>query len=106
MNKNLLLGLTVASLLFFVEGLTRRALATDVSGALSSDTVWSASGSPYVVTGSVLVSDGVKLTLEAGVEVKFDSGKSLQVFGELVAQGASSLGITLIELSKLVQCFR
>ena len=38
-----------------------RALATDVSGTLSSDTTWSASGSPYVVTGSVLVSEGVKL---------------------------------------------
>jgi hypothetical protein len=34
------------------------------------------------------------LTVEAGVEVKFDSGKSLQVFGELVAQGTSSSGIT------------
>ena len=71
-----------------------KALATDVSGTLSSDTVWSASGSPYVVTGTVLVSSGVKLTVEAGVEVRFDSGKSLQVFGELVAQGSASSGIT------------
>ena len=54
-----------------------RALATDVSGTLSSDTVWSASGSPYVVTGTVLVSEGVKLTVEAGVEVKFSSGTGL-----------------------------
>ena len=40
---------------------TERALATDVSGTLSSDTVWSASGSPYVVTGTVLVSSGVSV---------------------------------------------
>ena len=73
---------------------TERGLATDVSGTLSSDTVWGASGSPYVVTGSVMVSEGVKLTVQAGVEVKFSSGTSLQVFGELVAQGTSSSGIT------------
>ena len=34
------------------------------------------------------------MTVEAGVEVKFDSGTSLQVFGELVAKGTSSSGIT------------
>ena len=77
-----------------------RALATDVSGTLSSDTVWSAAGSPYVVTGTVLVSSGVKLTLEAGVEVKFDSGKSLQVFGELVAKGTSGSSITFTSVQE------
>jgi hypothetical protein len=40
------------------------------------------------------VFEGVKLTVEAGTEVRFDSGKSLQVFGELVARGTSSSGIT------------
>ena len=29
---------------------------TDVSGAISSDTTWGTSGSPYTVTGNVLVS--------------------------------------------------
>ena len=53
-----------------------------------------------MVTGSVLVSEGVKLTVEAGVEVKFDSGKSLQVFGELVAQGTSSSGITFTSVQE------
>ena len=63
MNRTIFLGLSVANLLFFVDGLTQRAMATDVSGTLSSDTVWSTAGSPYVVTGSVLVSSGVKLTV-------------------------------------------
>jgi len=49
---------------------TERALATDVSGTLSSDTVWSAPGSPYVVTGSVMVSEGVKLTVEATSDLR------------------------------------
>jgi len=94
MNKNLFLGLSVASLLFFIDGLTQRTLATDVSGIISSDTTWDLAESPYVVTGTVLVSSGVKLTVEAGVEAKFASGTSLQVFGELVARGTSSSGIT------------
>ncbi|MBT7028579.1 MAG: hypothetical protein HN969_13550, partial [Verrucomicrobia bacterium] len=37
MNKNLLLGLTVASLLFFVEGLTRRVLAEPVASDQSEN---------------------------------------------------------------------
>ena len=43
---------------------------TDVSGAISSDTTWGTSGSPYTVTGNVLVASGVTLTIEAGVTVK------------------------------------
>ena len=46
-------------------------------------------GSPFQVTGNVVVSSGVTLTNEPGVTVKFDSGKALQIRGELVAQGTS-----------------
>ena len=34
---------------------------TDVSGAISSDTTWGTSGSPYTVTGNVLISSGARL---------------------------------------------
>ncbi len=68
--------------------------ATDVSGVISSNTTWSISGSPYTVTGNVLVNSGVTLTIEAGVTVKFDADKSLQINGELIAQGTSSNKIT------------
>ena len=46
---------------------------TNVSGALSSDTTWSLANSPYTLTGNVLVTSGVTLTIEAGVTVKFNS---------------------------------
>jgi len=42
------------------------------------------------------VSSGVTLTIEPGVTVKFDSGKALQIRGELVAQGTSVSPITFI----------
>ena len=46
------------SVLFSLQG-----QATDVSGIIDTGTVWCASKRPYVVTGSVLVSEGVKLTI-------------------------------------------
>ena len=42
------------------------------------------------------MSSGVTLTIEPGVTVKFDSGKALQIRGELVAQGTSVSPITFI----------
>jgi len=60
----------------------------NVSGAIGVNTTWStASCIPYIVTGNILVNSGARLTIGPGVEVRFNSGKSLQVNGELVAQG-------------------
>ena len=67
---------------------------TDVSGAISSDTTWGTSGSPYTVTGNVLVSSGVTLTIEAGVTVKFNSGLYIKNEGVIKAVGTSSDKIT------------
>ena len=67
---------------------------TDVSGALSSDTTWSLSNSPYTVTGSILIPDGVTLTIEAGVTVKFNSGLYIKNEGVITAVGTSSNKIT------------
>ena len=63
---------------------------TDVSGAISSDTTWWTSGSPYTVTGNVLISSGVTLTIEAGVTVKVSSSAIIQNNGTLIAIGTSS----------------
>ena len=45
------------------------ASATDVRGTLSTHTVWTRSGSPYLLKGDVTVAWGTRLTLEPGVQV-------------------------------------
>ena len=61
-----------------------------VSGAVSATTTWTLAGSPYVVTADVVVDEGVSLTIEPGVEVRFDSSTTLVVNGQLIARGTSS----------------
>jgi len=67
---------------------------TDVGGPIISDTTWSLTYSPYIVVENVEVWQGVTLTIEPGVTVKFNSWKKLQVNGELVARGTASKLIT------------
>jgi hypothetical protein len=65
------------------------ASATDVGGIIDTDTTWTLAGSPYIVSSPVLVLEGVTLTIQPGVVVKFDSHKALQIQGKLIAQGSS-----------------
>ncbi|VAW49570.1 FIG00566442: hypothetical protein [hydrothermal vent metagenome] len=60
---------------------------TEVSGAITADTTWTLANSPYVVVNTVWVSSGAKLTIEPGVQVKFNGNYMLRVDGELDAQG-------------------
>jgi parallel beta-helix repeat protein len=60
----------------------------EVSGIIASDTTWTKANSPYKLTGPVLVSNGVTLTIEAGVEVNLN-GHYVQVNGTLQAVGSS-----------------
>ena len=48
---------------------------TYVSGIILSDTTWTVADSPYIVTGNILVKNGVTLTIEPDVAVKFNSDK-------------------------------
>lgn len=67
---------------------------TEVGGPIVSDTTWTLANSPYVVTSSVQVMTGVTLTIQAGVMVKFNTGKVLQTDGTLVARGTAGQPIT------------
>ena len=67
---------------------------TNVSGVISSNTTWTLANSPYIATGNILINEGVTLTIEPGVVVKFDSEKTLQIRGEFIAQGTSDNKIT------------
>ena len=60
---------------------------TNVSGVISANTSWTKAGSPYVVTGNILVNSGVLLTINPGVEIRFDAGKYLKIEGEISAVG-------------------
>ena len=62
--------------------------ATSVTGIIYSDTTWTKAGSPYSLTGPVLVSEGVTLTIEPGVAVNLN-GHYIQVNGTLHAIGNS-----------------
>ncbi|MEA3396558.1 MAG: right-handed parallel beta-helix repeat-containing protein [Chloroflexota bacterium] len=90
--------LTLAAYALFALD-TPAAYAVDVGGDITTDTIWTLAGSPYVVTSNVVVKDGATLTIAAGVEVKFDDGVYLQVgdligSGQLIAVGASDNPIT------------
>ena len=79
----------ILSLFFYcIFLLPPSATATDVSGTLTANTSWTKTGSPYIVTGDILVEDGVTLTIEPGVEVRFNACRALCVDGTLVARGA------------------
>ena len=75
--------------------------ATNVSGNITTNTTWTKAGSPYVVTGDITVRHStstavlVTLTIQPGVEIRFNSGTMLQVgsssyLGALIAQGTEA----------------
>ncbi|OHB38481.1 MAG: hypothetical protein A2Y09_04135 [Planctomycetes bacterium GWA2_39_15] len=72
---------------------------TNVSGYISADTTWTSANSPYVVTGNIVVKSGITLTIEPGITVKTDSGKSIQVDGTLITKGTSASKITFTKNS-------
>lgn len=80
----LLSGLTIVS--------NVRAETVVPEQTISTDTIWTVSGSPYTLTGPVTVNAGAKLTIEPGVTVNI-GGFSLQVNGSLEAKGNSSSNI-------------
>ena len=67
---------------------------TNVSGAISSDITWSLADSPFTVTGSILVSNGVTLTIEAGAVINFSDDYKILVKGNIISSGTSGSLIT------------
>jgi parallel beta-helix repeat protein len=61
---------------------------TNVSGAISKDSVWTTAGSPYIVTGNLTVNSNAALQVQSGVIVKFNAGAKLTVLGTLNALNA------------------
>lgn len=86
---------TLLSGFFVMSPLTTNVEAgTVVTGDIVKDTTWTPSGSPYWVYGSIDILGGVTLTIEPGVEVKFNYG-GIWVYGNILAIGDSANRITL-----------
>ncbi len=83
---------TVFTIVALLVASAVNATETPVSGDVSG--TWSLAGSPYVVTGNVTIQNGDTLTIDPGVEVKFNSQKKMTVTGTLIAEGTSGSRIT------------
>jgi hypothetical protein len=70
----------------------RAEAATNAGGVLASDTTWTVADSPYIVTSTVQIPQGVTLTIEPGVRVEASSGLQTMflVHGTLRAIGTES----------------
>jgi parallel beta-helix repeat protein len=68
---------------------------TIVGGTISADTIWDLSGSPYIIVDNIEIVSGVSLTIEPGVEVKFDGTFNINVMGILYAIGTEASRITI-----------
>ncbi|MBN1358220.1 hypothetical protein JW988_05575 [Candidatus Bathyarchaeota archaeon] len=70
---------------------------TNVSGVIAADVTWTEANSPYVLTGNILVGNGVTLTIEPGVTIdQHPSVESyyIMVNGTLQAVGSTTNPIT------------
>ena len=67
---------------------------TFVEGHIHEDITWTLAGSPYVITNDVIIDRGSTLTINPGVEVRFDGNFTLTVNGSLSAMGDEDSLIT------------
>jgi hypothetical protein len=67
---------------------------TNFQGGIYSDAVWTKQNSPYIITGDVVLFPGKTLTIEPGVEVKFNGSFFLEIRGILNSIGSDTARIT------------
>jgi parallel beta-helix repeat protein len=72
-----------------------------VGGVLTDNATYSAANNPYIVTQDLIISPGVSLTLEPGVQMLFETGTGLFCKGFLIARGTPSDSIRFLPNSDL-----
>ncbi len=89
------LAFVVLAILMLLESEDARADTDWPEGPITKNTIWTQKDSPYNVDGVVTVEEDVKLTVEPGVEIRFNSQGDVNyadygivVQGELRAKGA------------------
>ncbi|WHY66767.1 hypothetical protein [Neobacillus sp. SuZ13] len=63
-------------------------IVTEVGGVISKNTIWTKEGSPYKLTGNLLISKGAKLTIDKGVRIIGDSSNEFTVLGRIDSLGS------------------
>src|SRR5688500_2336207 len=63
---------------------------TEVAGTIREDTRWIRADDPYVVIGNIIIAEGVTLTIDPGVTVRFSPMTTLVAQGSLVAEGTEA----------------
>lgn len=65
-------------------------LPTIITSDITENTTWTVAGSPYVIWNSIMVVDGVTLTIQPGVVVRFEIVTHLEVKGKLSVEGTAA----------------
>lgn len=72
--------------------------STIVDADITTNTTWDISGSPYIISTDIFISEGATLTIGEGVIVKFDYGTQVVVLGQIVATGSSNSPLVFTSL--------
>jgi len=89
-RRTLLPALILLTLSVVVVALSASgAASTDVDSDITVNTVWNGNGSPYYIKTNVVVQNGITLTIDPGVDVKFNGFFFLDcgATGKIVARG-------------------
>ncbi|MFA6194278.1 MAG: NosD domain-containing protein [Patescibacteria group bacterium] len=70
------------------------AAGTAVSSSITNP-VWTTENSPYIVSGTIEVTKGAVLKIEAGTEIRFNPGAKILVSGELQVLGTTDSPVTM-----------
>ena len=86
--KNAKLSLIFSVL--FAMNMNTASAQTNITDNIYTNTTWTASGSPYIIANSIVVFGGAKLVIDPGVTVKFNDHVTIDIRGQLIAQGTAS----------------